>query len=84
MFFLFLGTKWSWKMNHGDPDARIWYLSPMIKEPSPNMAIATDFITMSCIFSSAEIYMKFAKKWLVRFNTKIWSLFVCWSPLPII
>ena len=43
----------------------------MIKEPSPNMAIATDFITMSCIFSSAEIYMKFAKKWLVRFNTKI-------------
>ena len=44
-------------MNHGDPDARIWYLSLMIKEPSPNMAIATDFITMSCIFSSAAIDM---------------------------
>ena len=44
-------------MNYGDPDARIWYLSPMNKEPSPDMAIAIDFITMSCIFSSAAIDM---------------------------
>ena len=42
----------------------------MNEEPSPNMVIASDFITMSCIFP-AGIYMNFAKKWLVRFNTII-------------